>query len=267
MPNRRNHERLKTRAGRWLRFVSAPAVLLAAWEALALADYVNPLFFPPPSRLALEAVRMAASGELGAQIGATLHRTVAAFLAGSLAGLACGIVMGGFRWLHEALEPLIAAVYATPKLTLLPILMLILGVNEAARVAVPALSCFLLLAIHGFDAVRSIQKDYVELAKNYGLTRLMRLRRVYLPAAVPQVFTGIRLAFGQALVLTISVEIVSSDSGLGNMIWTAWQTFSTEQLYIGVFAAAALGIASLVGLRRLERKLAPWHEPHAEGIL
>lgn len=250
---------------RRLRFIAVPLAALAGWEALASAGLINPLFFPPPTRLAAETARLAASGELSAQVGATLHRTLAAFLAGSLAGLACGIVMGGFRWLHEALEPLIAAVYATPKLTLLPILMLLLGVNETARVAVPALSCFLLLAIHGFDAVRSIPRGYVELAKNYGLTRLMRLRRVYLPAAAPQVFTGARLAFGQALVLTISVEIVSSDNGLGNLIWTAWQTFALEELYIGVFTASVLGIVSLAGLRRLERRLAPWHEPQAGG--
>ena len=252
---------------RLLRSAAMPAALLAGWELSAAAGLVNPLFFPPPSRLAAEAVHLTASGELGAQIGVTLRRTITAFLAGSLTGLACGLVMGGFRRLHEALEPLIAAVYATPKLTLLPILMLILGVNETARVAVPALSCFLLLAIHGFDAVRSIQKGYVELARNYGAGRLMRLRRVFLPAAIPQVFTGVRLAFGQALVLTISVEIVSSESGLGNMVWTAWQTFSIEELYVGVLAAAALGLASLALLRRLERKLAPWHEPQTGGVL
>jgi len=81
---------------------------------------------------------------------------------------------------------------------------------------------------------------------------------VYLPASLPQVFTGLRLAMGRALVITISVELVGAQNGLGSMIWMTWQTFATEKLYIGVISAATLGALFHNGLRMLEARLIPW---------
>jgi NitT/TauT family transport system permease protein len=92
-------------------------------------------------------------------------------------------------------------------------------------------------------------------------------REVYLPASLPRIFTGLRLALGRALVITISVELVSASNGLGSMIWTAWQTFSTEQLYLGVFATCILGLLFHEGLLRLEGRLIPWGNRSTQALL
>lgn len=235
-----------------------PVSVIALWEVLASQRAVNMLFFPPPSEVLSAAWGMMKSGEFGAQLGATLWRMLTGAVIGTLAGLACGLGMGAFDPVRRSLEPVVSALNSTPKLALLPMLMLFTGVSETARIVPIALTCFITLAIHGLDAVRGLNQAYVELARNYGAGRRAMLRRVYLPASMPQIFTGLRVALGRALVITISVEIVSSTTGLGSMIWMAWQTFSTDKLYIGVFTAAALGALFHNGLEWLETRLIPW---------
>jgi ABC-type nitrate/sulfonate/bicarbonate transport system permease component len=235
-----------------------PAGTLVVWQILASRQVINVLFFPAPTVILAAGWSMAKSGELGAQVGATLVRMSLGSALGIISGLACGLAMGSFGSIRRSLEPILSALNATPKLALLPMLMLIAGIGETARIVPIALSTFIVLAIHGLDAVRDMNPAYVELARNYGADRRAMLRHVYLPASLPRIFTGLRLALGRALVLTISVELVSSTDGLGSMIWMAWQTFSTEKLYLGVFMTSILGLLFHHGLLRLEASLIPW---------
>jgi ABC-type nitrate/sulfonate/bicarbonate transport system permease component len=96
------------------------------------------------------------------------------------------------------------------------------------------------------------------MAINYGADRLAVIRKVYLPSALPQIFTGFRIALGRALTITIALELISCPNGLGSMIWMAWQNFYTEKLYIGVILAATLGSILHFSLKRLEDRLVPW---------
>ncbi|MCL4401212.1 MAG: ABC transporter permease [Acidobacteria bacterium] len=237
---------------------AVPVALVALWQVCASTGLLNPLFFPPPAVLFLTACKMARSGELAGHLEATLTRLSIGAFSGSVLGLLCGVLMGAAAQLRRLLEPLISALYSSPKLTLLPMLMLFLGVGEAPRILLIATSSFVLMSMHGLDAVRSVNSAYIDMASNYGASRAMIVRKVYLPASLPQIFTGLRVTLGRALVLTVSVELISSSSGLGSMIWMSWQTFSTEKLYIGVILSAALGLAIHTVLRRLETRLVPW---------
>ena len=235
-----------------------PILILAAWEAGSALGWLNLLIFPPPSALVRAAREMLARGEIQQHLTATLTRLSLGFLIGSLTGLGCGVVLGLVPWIRRSVEPIISGAYATPKLSLLPMIMLFMGVGEPARVFLIAVSCFILMAMHGLDALRNVNKRYVEMASNYGADRIMVIRKVYLPASLPQIFTGFRIAMGRALTITIALELVSCPDGLGSMIWIAWQTFYTEKLYIGVILSAVLGTLLHFSLKRLEAKLAPW---------
>jgi len=201
---------------------------------------------------------MLASGELGRQTGATLLRAGGGLLGGVIAGGLTSIALSVSARLRTAAEPLVAALYATPRLTLLPMVMLIFGVNETSRMALVALSVGLVIVIQVSDAVRGISRDYVDLAANYGATRAAIVRKVYLPACLPQIFTALRLSAGRALVMTITIEMLASDNGIGSMIWISWQTFATEKLYASVLAAALLGLISGPAFHWLERRFVPW---------
>jgi NitT/TauT family transport system permease protein len=235
-----------------------PVLILAVWEAGSAIGLLNRLFLPPPSALIISTGDMIARGELQKHLGATLTRLSLGFLIGSFAGLGFGVLMGVIPWIRHSVEPMISGAYATPKISLLPILMLFMGVGEPARISLIAVGCFILMAMHGLDALQQVHHSYVEMAVNYGATWLTVIRRVYLPSALPQIFTGFRIALGRALTITIALELVSCPDGLGSMIWMAWQTFYTEKLFIGVILAAILGTILHFSLKRLEAGLVPW---------
>jgi ABC-type nitrate/sulfonate/bicarbonate transport system permease component len=245
---------------RWGLALALPATLVLAWEGGVRAGWLDPLFFPSPSSLAATAAGMCLSGELPRHLLATLRRLLLAFGAGSSCGLLCGLLMGSVGWLRRALEPTISAMYSTPKLTMLPLLMLLFGIGEGARIFLIATSCFIFTAMHGSDGARSIQRRHVEVARNYGARGAALVRKVYLPSSLPQIFTGLRLALGRGLVLTISVELIGCPAGLGSVVWMAWQTFATERLYVAVICSALVGTLFHAALRRLEAAAIPWRE-------
>jgi NitT/TauT family transport system permease protein len=236
-------------------------LLLACWEALSEFHVLDPLFFPPPSVLLGTLGSLTMSGELGHQIVRTLERTMVGFGVGVVAGVIVSVILAVSVTLRRATHPLISALYSMPHLTLLPMLMLLLGVNNVSRVLLVVLTTALVMVIQTSDAIRGINRDYVDMAVNYGAGTLTVIRKVYLPACLPQIFTALRLAFGRALVLTISLELLSCDDGLGSMIWNAWQTFAIEKLYVSIALAGVLGVTFQGLFQVLEKRLVPWTEP------
>jgi ABC-type nitrate/sulfonate/bicarbonate transport system permease component len=241
-----------------------PLAVIASWQLAASAGWISPVFAPAPSVLLRSTAQMIRTGELIANVAATVARTAGGFLIGSAIGLAVGVAMGGMPNVLRSLDPIVSALNATPKLILLPLLLLLLGLGETARIALIALTVLVVVAIHTADAIRHIRPVWVELAVNYGADRRALIWDVYLPACLPQVFTGLRLALGQALVIAVSCELVSPSTGLGSMIWLAWQTFSTDRLYVAILVTAALGAILHEVLRRVEKRLVPW-KPQNEG--
>jgi NitT/TauT family transport system permease protein len=239
--------------GLWL-----PLTAAAIWQVAASAGLLSPLFFPSPLVLARTTGKMAANGELVRNAAATLLRTAVGFLIGSLAGLASGLWMGGVPSVRRSLDPVISALNATPRLSMLPLFMLLLGIGESVRIVVIALSSAVIVSIAAVEAVGGIHRAWVDLARNYGAGAWEMFGAVYVPAVLPQIFTGLRLALGHALVMAVSTELVIPSSGLGSMIWLAWQTFSTDRLYVAILLTAALGTVLNAGLRAMERRVIPW---------
>lgn len=240
-----------------------PLAALAVWQTLSSQAVLDPLFFPPPLVLASSAWSMMESGELGRQVLATLSRVGMGFLAGALAGLLCGLLMGTVTLARHAVEPMISALFTTPKLALFPMLMLVFGIGETPGLILIATGCFIVVALHTLDAVRGVNRAYLELAGNYGAGKMAIFRKVYLPASLPQIYTGLRLGAGRALTITIAIELVSAEDGLGGMIWIAWQSLTTDRLYVGVLATATMGMLFHMSLRYLEGRFIPWKK--AEG--
>lgn len=235
-----------------------PAVLISLWQIASDWRWINPLFFPPPSSVAATAASMAAGGELFRILGATLARWAGGAAIGIVLGICAGILMGVSQTGRRALGPFVSGLYSTPKLTLLPLLMLLLGLGDAPKIILIALVGFIFLSTQTSDAIRGIKPRYIEMASNYGAGGLVLIRRVYLPAALPQIFTGLRIACSRSLVVAISLELISGTNGLGALIWMSWETLATERLYVGILLSASLGIAMHRCLVALETAAVPW---------
>lgn len=240
----------------WSVLVMAAALLL--WEVAARAGWISALFFPAPSLILLTLARMMASGALWPALVSTLLRVAAGVVIGGGAGLLLGWAMGASRPVRVAVEPVVAAFHPLPKVALFPIVLVLLGIGEASKIALVALTAFFPMVINTLAGVQQIAPNYWEAATNYGATGWMLVRRVILPGSLPLVMVGLRLAVNAALVVTIAVEMLSAREGLGATIWLAWQTLRTEELYAVLLVIGLLGIFSNHLLMIAAHRLTPW---------
>ncbi len=243
--------------------VTSPILLLLVWEALGRFGLVDVRFFPPPSDIAGTFATLVSSGELWEHAVTSLGRIAIGFLIGALPGLVLGIVMGLSRWVRAALSPMVGALYPIPKSAILPLLLLIFGTGEGSKYAIVASGVFFLVLLNTVAGVLSIEPVYLDVGRNFGASRVQTFLTIALPGALPLIFTGIRLAWGVALILIVVGEIFASRSGLGYFINISYQTFQVEKMYAGLIVLSVIGYLSFLVLDELQRWLIPWRGPRA----
>lgn len=238
--------------------IASPLGLLAAWEIAALTHLIDVRFFPAPSSIAEALVASAKSGVLLANTEISLQRLVLGFLMGGVPALILGIVMGISRTVRAFVDPLISATYPIPKSAILPLILLIFGLGEMSKVVMVAIGVFYPIAINATAGVLQINRIYLDVGKSFKADPWATFRTIALPGALPFIMTGIKLGAGLGLILIAIAEMVGAKSGLGYMIWTSWETFSVDQMYVGLFMIALIGFVMTLGLNGLERWLIPW---------
>jgi ABC-type nitrate/sulfonate/bicarbonate transport system permease component len=243
--------------------VLSPVGLLLLWEAAAAAGMVDVRFFPPPSGIARTFFTLLQSGELGMHTWASLKRLFWGSLLGGVPALILGILMGIVRPIRAFVDPLIAATYPIPKSSILPLVLLIFGLGEMSKVVMVAIGVFFPVAINATAGVLEINKIYLDVGKNFRAGRWNTFRTIALPGALPFIMTGVRLGIGMGLVLIAIAEMVGAKSGLGAMIWSAWETFAVEKMYVGLSVIAIIGFALTLGLNEIERLVIPWKADRA----
>jgi ABC-type nitrate/sulfonate/bicarbonate transport system permease component len=241
----------------------SPLVLLLIWEVLVRTRVLDLRFFPAPSQVLRALYELLTTGVLLEDVRVSLVRIAAGFTIGAGAGLVAGLLMGISRLIRAAGKPLFGVLYPIPKIAILPLVMLVFGIGETSKYVIVAIGVFFLVLLNTMAGVMNIDRIYLDVGRNYGARRLDVLRRIALPGALPFIFTGIRLGWGTGLLLIVAAEFISSKSGLGYLIWNAWQTFSVDEMYAGLLTISALGLLSFAVLDVLERWLIPWKaEPH-----
>lgn len=238
--------------------VCTPLALLAVWELLGRAGAIDVRIFPPPTRIFGEGVDLIRSGLLQEAFAATFARIMIGYATGAVAGIAVGMTMGLVRPVRAALDPLFSALYALPKIAILPILLLIFGFSEAPRILLVTLGVFFILQINTLSGMRHVDDGLMEAASAYRARGWRKFRFVLFPATLPAIFTGLRVSAGMAVVIVTSVEFVAADNGVGFLIWNSWQIFQPGTMYVGMATIALLG-AALTGLIVwAERVAVPW---------
>jgi ABC-type nitrate/sulfonate/bicarbonate transport system permease component len=238
--------------------VLVPLALLAIWELAARLGWIDVRFFPAPSNVAKAMATSLRSGELLVNTQATLQRLLLGFVLGGLPGLAVGILMGVYRPLRLIFDPLIAATYPIPKSAILPLILLIFGLGESSKVVMVAIGAFYPIAINTTSGVREISPIYFDVGRNFNASRWDIFRTVALPGALPFIMTGAKLGAGLGLILISIAEMMGAKTGLGYMIWSAWETFDVEQMYVGLFVVSLIGYLLTVLFNELERRVVPW---------
>jgi sulfonate transport system permease protein len=235
-----------------------PVVLVGTWQWAAATERISPLFFPAPTEVVATASDMLATGELQHHLAATAGRMALGLLLGVASGVLLGFAMGMSRLLRAALDSTLSALYVVPKLALLPLLLLFFGVGDTPTILLVAIAVFFLVWITTMDAVMAVPEGWREAARSFGATRRQLIRHVLLPASLPQILTGLRLATGMAVLAAVAIEFVQGSDGLGRLIWLSWSLFLPRRMYVGIVVVALIGVAANLAVRLLVRLLTPW---------
>jgi ABC-type nitrate/sulfonate/bicarbonate transport system permease component len=238
--------------------VASPLGLLLAWELAARSGLIDVRFFPAPSAIIAKLIEMARSGELTENVLISLQRIVLGFLLGGVPAIVIGIAMGIWRPVRALVDPLIVATYPIPKSSLLPLILLIFGLGEMSKVVMVAIGVFYPMAINATAGVLQINQIYLDVGKSFKASPWDTFRTIALPGALPFIMTGVKLGAGLALILIAIAEMVGAKSGIGYMIWSAWETFAVAKMYVGLFVIALIGFAISLLLNEIERWVIRW---------
>ena len=238
--------------------IASPIALLVVWELAAeIAARPSSRAHAPTSVIAVM-IDMLRSGELVTNTLVSLRRLALGAVIGGVPALVLGIAMGLNRWVRAIVDPLVAATYPIPKSAILPLALLIFGLGEGSKIFMVAIGVFFPVVINATTGVLEINRIYIDVGRNYKANRWNTFWTIALPGALPVIMTGLKLGIGIGLVLIAIAEMIGAKSGLGYMIWTAWETFSVEQMYVGLFMIAIIGFVLTLALYELERFIIPW---------
>jgi ABC-type nitrate/sulfonate/bicarbonate transport system permease component len=239
-----------------------PLAMLLVWEIAVRSGALDARFFPEPSSIVGTFYQMAFDTEwensLFYHVSVSLSRALIGFTIGALPAIVLGAVMGLVPLVRAAIQPVVGAIFPIPKVAILPLLMLIFGIGEESKWAIIAVGVFFQVLIATAAGVANIDRIYLDVGANFRAGKVATYLTIALPGALPMIFAGLRLGWGAALLLLVTAEMVSSQSGIGFIIWRAWQLMTVEDMYVGLVVIAFIGVLSFWMLDALERTLLPW---------
>lgn len=233
--------------------------LLPVWEALSRTELVNPLFFPPISRILRSFFLLVISGDLPYQILVSLRRAVAGYLLAAIVCIPLGIVMGLWNQVYRMLELLIEMARPIPPPVIVPVAMLFFGLGDEMKIFVIAFSCAWPVLLNTYDGVRSVDRVLMHTGRTFGLSRAKAITKIVFPAALPQIMTGLRVSLGIMLILVVISEMVGSSDGIGYFVLDSQRRFKVDQMYAGMLSLALTGYALNQLFLLLYNSILAWH--------
>jgi ABC-type nitrate/sulfonate/bicarbonate transport system permease component len=219
-----------------------PVVALLSWESFARWG-TPPSYLVAPTAIVSTMWEMIVSGELWQHSRDSLARALAGYAIGTVCGVGIGLLAGITRPLERFYEPIISLTYPVPKIVILPVLIAWLGAGEASKIAIITTGVFYPTFINSLYGAKAVNRLYVWSARNMGATRTQVFFKVILPAALPQVLAGMRIALALAFIVMVAAEMQNSRSGLGYLIITAEDNIRFDLMYVAIVAIGIIGFA------------------------
>ncbi len=233
--------------------------LMAAWELTARAELINPLIVPRLSRILGVFWELVSSGEIPMQIMVSMKRAASGYLLAAAVFIPLGILMGLSERIYRALEVIVEMLRPLPPPVMIPVALLFFGLEDEMKIFVIFFSCAWPMLLNTIDGVRNLDWVLLNTARTFRLSRAGTIWRIILPAASPQIITGLRVSLPMMLILVVISEMVGSTDGIGYFILDAQRRFRVPQMYAGMLALAILGYALNQLFNLLHRRLLPWH--------
>lgn len=239
-PPSSDEERIRDRT--WWYGPVAVAAALAFWEVGVRVGNVPEIILPRPSIVVVALYDLFARKQLLYDLGLTLYRIFAGFFLAAILGIGLGLLMGMSRRIYAVADIFVAALYPVPKIALLPLLVIWLGTGNTFQVALSALGCIFPILINTIIGVRQCDEGLILAARDLGATKVQIQRKVVLPAAIPAIFGGLRLALGISIILVVAAEMQTARYGLGAKLQLAGQVLETGQVFAILLLLAVIGV-------------------------
>lgn len=240
-------------------------LLLVAWEVVARSGLVTPRLVPSLVVIGSAFWQGLASGDLVYHSGISLFRALGGFLMSVVAGCALGAAMARNRTVHALFEPIFSFAFPIPRIALYPIFIFIFGLGHGSKLALVFLEGLFPITLHTYQGIRSVQNTLIWAGSSMGASERQLFWRVLIPAALPMIFTGLRIALPVALIVVVSTEIIGESVGLGYFINFASASFDNAKSLAGILAVAIIGFALDRGLIGLRNWLVFW-QPETAAI-
>jgi taurine transport system permease protein len=236
--------------------------ILALWTAASTLGWTSPVFLPSPARVWRALVTVATDGYASATLlehaGASLARVLQALIATLVVGIPIGLAIATSRIGRGIFDPIVEFIRPLPPLAYLPLVIIWFGIGELSKVLVISLAMLAPIVLSTVAGARAASENQIRAARAFGASRADVVRHVMLPAALPSIFTGVRIALGAGWTTLVAAELIAATEGLGYMIQSAAQFLVTDMVIAGILVISALAILTEVGLRAAEKRLIPW---------
>ena len=232
--------------------------VIALWEIFG--RQVNPLFLSYPSAIGRAFLQIVVTGEFQRSALGSLHVFAVGLIGALLLGIALGLLMGRYRLAEYLFDPYVYALDATPRVALIPLLLLWFGLGNSSKIAIVFLSGLFPVLMNTFSGVRTVSAQLVEVGRAYGANEGKLFSKVILPAALPFIMTGIRLAVGRALIGIITAEMFTAVTGMGALLVRYSSALATDKFFVPVILLSLLGVILSSAVEKLQKRLAPWKE-------
>lgn len=249
---------LREPAQRYLVGGAAVAGLLLAWQLVAASGVINPHFMATPGGVVDAGAAMARSGELWSNARVSLVEFGIGFVLSVAVGLPVGVLMGWHQLLRELFEPFMMALYAMPRIALLPVIVVWLGVGGGSKIAVVFIGAVIPIIVNAMAGVRDANPKLVQAARSFCANDRQLFSKLLLPGALPSILAGVRLGVGRAVDGVVIAELYASVAGIGSLLQKYGSTYRTAQLFFLVLVVAMFGYAATTLVQRAEARLLRW---------
>jgi NitT/TauT family transport system permease protein len=233
-------------------------VFALLWEVLPRSGIVNPAYLSPPSQVALAIARLFDSGDVWKHLGASALRSIVGLLLAIAGGVVSGFALGWFRRAERIIDPLYQLLRQVSAFALFPVFMLFLGIGESSKIAIIVWAAFWPVLLNTISGVKQVERVFIDCARSMGASQSFIFAKVVLPAALPEILTGIRLAGAYSITALVAAEMIGARSGLGFYTLNSQETFQIPDMYAGIVLLALFGLLINKSLSLLERRLLRW---------
>lgn len=237
-----------------------PLGLVVIWEAAVRLGWASAHLLPPPSELVVTLSDLASSGELLGHIGVSGLRVLAGFAIGAVLALVVGAAVGLSRELEAYLDPSFQALRAIPSLAWVPLLLLWLGIDEAPKITLIALGAFFPVYLNLVAGIQNVDRKLVEVGGIFGVKGWRLIVRIFLPAALPNLLTGLRTGLSLAWMFLVAAELIAATRGLGYLLTDGREMARADLVIVAIIVLALLGKLSDSVLQLAERRLLAWRD-------